>query len=180
MPCLDLEDVIKEGCADNDAGLASKHYYARVEDILTFPVPPANPTSFAQKVTVASDFVMKTGKSFKSFYCTLEKGELKGELQGPRDGKSWINMGDFFHPGNEPSVLGFMETIKNEDVVLLVKELNGQVRIMGAPNVPANLETATGTTGKATADERGFTFTIKSINGIAPVYTGVYPVPVGA
>lgn len=180
MACLDLEDVIKEGCADNDAGLASKHYYARVNDILTFPAVPDTPTSYADKVTVSDDFVMKTGKAFKSIYCTLEKGELKSEMQGGRDGKSFMNMADFYHPGTSPDLLGFMETIKNEDVVILVKEITGQVRIVGRADLPANLESATGTSGKAIADEKGFTFTVKSIGGIAPVYTGVYPVPVGA
>jgi hypothetical protein len=180
MACLDLEDIIKEGCADNEAGLASKHYYARLDDILTFPVPPNNPATFAAKVTAVGNFVMKPGKAFKSFYCTLEKGELTSEMVGgARDGKSFQNLAAFYHPGSSPSLLGFMETIKNDDVVVLVKELNGQIRIIGQPDIPANLDSASGKTGMAVADEKGFTFTLKSIAGIAPVYTGVYPVPVG-
>ena len=168
-------DILWTDGQDNDAGLASELYYAPLADVATFPAVIAVPTNFDEKVTVSSDFVMQSGKQFFQIYGTLEKGSVISTLVGERDGKSFENMAKFVHPGNKPYLLGFLEYLKNTNLVFIVKELDGQMRIIGSEDLPAKIDAAESTTGEAVADLKHIEITVKSIGRIAPVYTGTVP-----
>ncbi|SDK35255.1 hypothetical protein SAMN05421823_102532 [Catalinimonas alkaloidigena] len=175
---MELQDILWPNGSNNDAGLARMHYYCALDDIDTFPAiaaTPASATSAAELVTVADDFVFKSGKCFKEFYCTLEKGNMKSTLVGERDGKSAENTVTLFHPGNKDYLLGMIEYLKNTNLVVLVRELDGQIRIFGSEYLPANLDVAESDSGTKVADLKGITVTVKSIGRIAPIYTGAIP-----
>ena len=160
---------------NNDAGTQTEIFWAPLADVLTFPKVPADPADFTTAVTITGDFVMKPGKKFNTLYCTLEEGEVTSSLVGERDGKSMENMINGFYPGNKAQILGFIEWAKNTPLVMVVKELEGQMRIMGSDGLPCYIETADLTTGKKVADRKGITWSAKSVGRIAPILTGAVP-----
>lgn len=172
---MELDDLIWPNGRDNDGGIASEHYYALIDDVATWPTVPANPLNFADKATLLGNFVMKPGKTFKRIYCTLEKGELSSTQVGERDGKSYETMGTLHFPGNSAELLGFLEHLKNSNILLVVRELMGTFRVLGGQYLPANIESSEVKTGMAVADLKGATFTIRSIGRIAPIYNGTIP-----
>lgn len=169
---LDLEDVVWPNGQNNDGGLATVLYVARKSDMTTIRWVPDSPADLEAKVTITTDHVFASGKCFKKVSCTLEKGQLVSNLVGERNSHSFENMATVGFAGNLKKALGLLEEFKNDDLIVLVKELNGQVRQLGWEDVPAHVETAETTTGQAVADFKGTNLTFKSIGRIAPVYEG--------
>lgn len=167
---IDLDDVIWAQGQDNDAGLAEEHYYCLKDDILTFPAVAATPTTFASRSTLVGDFTMKQDRFFKRIYCTLEKGKVVSTQVGPRDGKSYENKATLFFPGNTPTMAGFLEALKNSRVVLVLRQMDGTMVVLGSDKVGAEIDAAEIDSGQAIADGRGATYTIRSIPRIAPFY----------
>ena len=170
-----LQDLIWPNGQDNDGGVGSEHYYALIDDVRTWPVIAPTPTNFTGKVTLTGSFVMKPGKKFQKIYCTLEKGMIASTQVGERDGKSYETIATLHFPGNTPEMIGFLEHLKNSNIVLVVRELMGTQRVLGSQYLPANIETSAVTTGTAVADLKGATFTVRSIGRIAPIFTGSVP-----
>lgn len=155
---------------DNMGGLLGKLYYSPVEDI-----DAANlPTLDTDGVTLTGDFACKTGKRFYEVYCTRGTGQLQDETVGERDGKSQENMVDFFIPGSLKDVEAFKRRVQNTPVVVICSDTDGNFRVIGVValgaegseevslDMPAYLETKTGTTGAAGTDRRGTSFQFKA------------------
>jgi hypothetical protein len=169
---MNLTDVLHSQGVDNMAGLRNIAYFCAYDDIDVFPTPTGSPTTFAQKSTVTADFTFKEGKCWKKFYTTLEMGSIKSTMVGERDGKSHENMAELSHPTNKPELLGFLEEMKNTPMVALVQETDGQIRIIGAPGLPAEISANEVNSGAKIADAKSTKVTIRSIGFIAPAYTG--------
>lgn len=175
---MDLENLTHADGADNTAGIGSTIIALKLSDIETLPEPQVDDSSsssgtLAQLVTVSANIVMKQGKVGKSIYCTLETGGLDCVLQGNLDGKSFKNSVKIQHPGSSPQLLGFMQYVKNGDVILLVEENDGQVRMLGHRSFPAKLESGSANTGSKTTDDKAAVMTFYSVRkGPAPVFTG--------
>src|SRR5690606_37916854 len=109
---------------------------------------------FEDLVTVPADdpFIFKEGKSFKKLYVTLETGEIRYSLIGPRDSKSFSNSIEISYPSNDGAILGFIASSANRRLVFIVVEQNGRAKVLGTPQFPAQLETAEGTSGKLIED----------------------------
>lgn len=154
-------------------GGVSRVVYAFVEDIASFPTlaDPETATTFESLVLYANPIVMKTGKSFKELYCTLEEGEVKSEMVGPRDGKSRENSIEISFPGSEAEFLGFKAACSNRQMIFGVLEKNRKVRIVGTLDDPAFLETDSETSGKKNADGRKTMLMFKAAAATsAPIY----------
>jgi len=157
----------------NPAGI-TRVLYAFVEDILSFPTlaDSETATTFASLVEYDGPIVMKTGKQFHDMYCTLEEGEIKTSMVGPRDGKGFENTMETSFPGNDANFLGYKASLANRQVVFLVKEKNGIIRVLGSLEDPAYFETDDSTSGKKIADGRKSILTFKDSKSTpAPIYT---------
>ncbi|UZR95943.1 hypothetical protein [Chondrinema litorale] len=150
-------------------------YYAHYHDILTFPVVPAAPTDYADKVTITDPFVMKTGKRFWQIQSTLEMSGLESSGQGARDGKSAQNVVTLQHPGTPKNMVAWIEENKNNDLVLIIVHIDGTMRVIGSPGLPASIEEFNIPSGLAVADSRHVNATIRSIGRVAPFYENVIP-----
>lgn len=173
---------ITKRIGQNTGGTGNLMYYAFLADILSWPAAlPADfdsATAFGDLITVPIDdpFVMNTGKQFFSVYCTLEEGELKYTQIGPRDCAAFENSYTNSYPGNDEDYLGFMAYLANHEVVVIVPEQNGKLRIIGLPLYPAFVEKQDGTSGKKVADGRSNTVTFFSRGSVPPpIYLA--PVP---
>lgn len=175
---MDLISLNHKDGADNTSGIAQKIYVAKLSDIETLPKPVVDDSAsdsgtVDQLVTISSDIVMKAGKSFKELYVTLETGKVDDAVQGELDGKSFRSSISFFHPGTSAEQLGFAQYVKNGNFVVLVPELDGNVRVIGHEAYPAKIENIAITTGGATTERKGGTYTAYSVRkGPAPIFTG--------
>jgi hypothetical protein len=156
----------------NPAGI-TKVYYAFKEDIATFPTlaDSETATSFESLVEFAAAITMKATKSFHPLYCTVEEGEIKATLVGPRDGKGYENSLEISFPGNVATFLGFKAAAANRELVFLVKEKNNKVRVLGSLEDPAYMESDEETSGKKIADGRKSVLSFKASGATsAPIY----------
>ncbi len=174
---MDIQALLHLDGSDNTSGIGQYIFVAKIEDIAVLPVPVLDDSTgtgtFADLVTITQNIVMLAGKSFHKIYVTLEAGELKSETQGELDGISFLNQLEFFHPGSQAEVLGFAQWAKNSSLVFLVPEVDGAIRLLGHRAYPAKMVSSPFTTGKASADRKGGTFTFKSSRkGPAPIFTG--------
>lgn len=173
---IEIEDLLKTSGQDNDGGLGVFCYYARHKDIKTWPAVVAAPATYKERVTADGDFVFETGACFKRFQNTLEKSSLESQGVGERDSRSAENLYNIQHPGNKESVIGWLEEMKNEDLVVVVVDVASNTkRILGSEHLPASFESFNVTSGMAVADEKRVIATIKSIGRIAPFYEGDLP-----
>ena len=158
---------------DNPGGVKTVLYFIHLSEVINFPLINPNPTTFEDLVNLVGNFELAPGKAWYKIYGTLEKGGITSSLVGERDGKSFENRCKFFHPGSQAEIFGFAEHLKNTDLVILMKELDDQVRVFGTKYIPAKVDVAESNTGEAVADLKGIEITIKSIGRMAPVYYGV-------
>jgi len=153
---------------DNMGGLIGDLYYCPVDDIDEASLP----TLDADGITLTGNFVCKSTKKFIQIYHTRGTGKLDDNSVGERDGMSRENICEFFFPGSEKEVEAFKRAAQNTPGVVICKDVDGNFRVLGAvalgdPAVvslamPAYMQSASGTTGAASADRRGTTFQFKS------------------
>lgn len=176
---MDFQDINKNLInGENMGGIAQTIYFGLHADVLTWPTKPTQAVDDLEALGVLTgDIAMKPGKRMFEMYITDDTGELQMETVGEKDGKSFVMHLRLFHPGLLQKILGFRNATKNENMVFVVPDNNGQYFVMGDALRPATLESdgdGAGT-GKETASRRGvgMEFTYKTSNICA--YTGTIP-----
>ena len=166
MNFQDIQKNLKDG--ENMGGISQTVYFGLWADVETFPSKPDNPADIEAAGKLTNDIVMKAGKSMFSMYITDDTGELEIEPVGEKDGKSFVMHLRFFTPGLRDKILGFMNATKNENLVFIVPDNNGQKFLMGDALRPATFEGSDDAMGtsKETAGRRGISmhFTYKTSN----------------
>jgi hypothetical protein len=153
-------------------------YYGFIEDVETFPVPPTVEAAadYAALATIATPIVMKAGKTMYAMAGELETAGLDGESIGERGSMSKSIKATWYLPSTEPANLGASKYFNNRRMFFIVKEQNGQYRVVGSNRFPASVKSKD-TTGMKVADRRGVTLEIETYDcGPAPVYTAAIPV----
>jgi len=170
-----IDKNLKNG--ENMGGIAQVVYYGAHADVAKWPAKPQSPDSLEDLGKLTGNIEFKPGKNMFKLYLTDDTGELQFETVGPKDGKSSVVHLRLFHPGLMAKILGFRNATKNENMVFVVPDNNGQLFIMGDELRPATMEgDADGAgTGKETAGSRGIgmEFTYKTSNLYE--YTGSVP-----
>jgi hypothetical protein len=182
---ITAKQIVRNPNPQNIAGLTGKHYYAFVEDILTFPAALTPDflaaTSFGQLVTIPllDPFVMVVGKYFHPFPCTEETGNVKSTLVGPTDSKAFENVASFENAGNNDALAGAIAYTANKPVIVIVHELNGTLKVVGTQQYPARLDTADRSGGVKVADGNMTKHSYKCYAPIpCPTYLEVIPLDV--
>ena len=175
---IDFTDIDKNlPNGENMGGITQKVYFGYHADVATFPPKPVAPATLETAAVLTGDLTMKAGKRMFSLYITDDTGEFTIEPVGEIDGKSFVEHLSFFHPGLQKKIAGFINAAKNENLVFIVKDSDGQTYLMGdslRPAVFAGAPDGFGT-GKETAARKGISmeFTYKTAN--LYVYTGTVP-----
>jgi hypothetical protein len=175
---IEFTDITKNlPNGENMGGLVQEIYFGYHADVATWPTKPSNPADLEASALLTGDIVMKAGKRMFKMYITDDTGEFKVEPVGEVDGKSFLQHLTFFHPGLTKKLLGFMNAAKNENLVFIVKDSDGQMYLMGdelRPAVFAGAPDGIGT-GKETSARKGGSaeFTYKTPN--LYVYAGNVP-----
>lgn len=161
----------------NLGGLRPIGYYGFIADVATFPEVPTYEaaTSMDAASVIAANIVMKSGKSMYPMYGTLEKLNLKGEQQGPRDGHSNNITLNWFIPGHAKENLGAARIFPKRRMFYIVTDHEAHNRLVGTRYFPASTK-ASDDTGNAVADLKGVTYEISTYgDGPAPIYEGEIP-----
>lgn len=180
---ITFEDMdLAEGCTANQSGIKVMGW-ALKSDISSLPkIPDARTTikNYAEMTeggvtlnTVAHSIGMKAGKRFFRFYTGDELGELKYAVQGPAGSKGFKANLEVFHPGLKSTLLGFMASTMNRELVLIVKLNNGDIHVIGDLDrgvLPS--EGVEATSGKATTDSNGATMQYAWNTPTAQIYMG--------
>lgn len=175
---MDFTDINKNLTnGQNMGGIAQECYYCAWDDVLSYPTVPSSPTTIEENGVLTGSIEMKPGKQMYKIYITDDTGEFEIEQVGERDGKSFVTHLRLFNPGLKKKILGFMNWAKNENLVFIVKDNDGQYYLMGDATRPATYEGAPDGNGtsKETAGRRGVSmeFVYKTAN--VYVYEGDIP-----
>jgi hypothetical protein len=172
-----LQSVETVSGGDNDAGLKRKFYFALHKDVLTWPSLAATPTTYAEKTTYTTPFVMKSTKRFWEIDLTTNKDNgLDSESAGSVGSLSSINKLRGLSARISPAIVGWIEEHKNDELVFIVEELDGQLKVVGDEGLPAMFESFMVQGGGKVGDDKQATFAITGPGRIAKYY-GTVAVP---
>ncbi|MGV8828240.1 MAG: hypothetical protein ACWA6U_07950 [Breznakibacter sp.] len=169
----------------NMGGIQQKVFFAYWKDVKTWPTEPDLTTpelTLEASATLTGDLAMNTGTRFFEMYITDDTGELELEPVGEKDGKSWVMHLRMFHPGLQKKVLGFINAAKNDNLVFVAEDNNGNRFLLGSAGRPATYETSPDGVGtqKETSGRPGvsmeFTFKTKNLyhyDGAVPLVAAV-------
>ncbi len=162
---------------ENMGGIVQKIYFGFWADVETFPTKPVTPATLEENASLTGNIVMKTGKRMFEMYITDDTGEFNVEPVGEVDGKSFVLHLNFFHPGMQKKILGFINAAKNDNLVFVVTDAEGQQYLMGDAMRPAVYQGAPNGsgTGKETAARKGMSCEFTYKTGNVHVYTGTVP-----
>lgn len=174
MSGVDYENIDGPGGTDdNMGGLTQRAYYAPIADFLSIKKTAPTPTDLAGLVEITTAHTFKTGKCFKTIYCTMDKGKLDDETQGETDGKSMKCVAEIFVPGSKKTAFGFAAQVKNDNMIWLFEHPdsadNGYLQI-GSEMFPAKVDPAF-TTGTNSGGVKGHTFKVYAMSPRQYVYS---------
>lgn len=170
-----MEDLGWAAGQANMGGLVGNVYAVAIDDV----DPALTGLSMnADGVTVEGNIALLTDKKFGIIYHTPDTGKLEDPTVGEKDGKSFENMVEIFHPGQSKAKAKFKADYVNTPLLVIVKDTDGNQRILGLSlvggslslDLPAHIESIAGTSGAARADRRGDTFQIKSNSAHPPLF----------
>jgi len=174
---INMADLTKQS-VENPGGCAQEWYWAFWEDILTFPTLPAIDAAvdLNTMASLTGTFVMKQGKKFWKGYGTLDTVSLEDEMVGPYDSKSFKNIFKCEHPSVKALLAGWLRVVANKSLVIIVKDANGVMRVVGNSNFPASMSESKSSTGAKVEDGNKSSLAFESYNVCpAPIYTGTVP-----
>lgn len=159
-------------------GYTSIAYLALINDIEGFPSEPDVETIqaviAAAKLTGA--YTMKQDKYFYMIRVKPRSIQFTPEGQGEVGGKSFKVRGSFMIPGIDDESMGLARVLNNRYGILILPDPDGKNRInIGTNALPCEFS-ATGESGQAAADAKGFTFNFEC-DSFAPgwIYNGAIP-----
>ena len=159
---MEVEDILKNlKNGDNMGGISQQIALGFHADVATWPTKPtAEAANFSANGILTGAIVMKTGKRMFPFYVTEDTGGLGFELVGPKDGKSFKWTLKVFHPALQAKILGFVNAGKNDDLVSIVPDSDGELWLLGDALRAAHIDTASGGTGDSNEGQKGTTLEI--------------------
>jgi hypothetical protein len=164
-----LKNITEEDIAlgqGNMGALVDRIYVADRNDILNLNIPSLDS---ADPLTITADIQMKPGKKFKKWYFTPGTGKFSEAVVGETDGKSQEPAVEFIIPKNQPKVKEQIAYAQNASLIVIAKDANGQVMVIGTTDLPAKFEEGGPDTGQAYADRNHTRFMFK-----APARFGCY------
>jgi hypothetical protein len=167
MPTFD--SLLHTPGTDNMPGLAQRAFFAFADDILTWPTVTDPATDAAGRVRLSGNFVMKTDKEFFEAYCTKNKGNVKAEIQGETDCKSFKVSGKLFYPHTDENARAAAADLKNAPIVAIFLEPSGDRIVVGSQLNPAEVKPSINY-GESVTGEKGLILEVEADSNV-PGYT---------
>lgn len=154
-----------EFCQNNMSGVKTM-YFIPMRDVNSInAVLATTKQNFADYVEIGSSamegkaFTVNTGKGFAKLYSAKDLGELKYAVQGAGVGsRSMKATLEVFHPNFKRKILGFLGTMINQELIIVVVLNNGDKHLLGDLERGAQIaDGVEATSGKAVTDQNGAT-----------------------
>lgn len=155
--------------ADNMGGLIGDIFFVPMADVDKTAVP-----AIGADLVITGDITLLTNKKFYAIYQTRGTSKIDDSTVGERDGRSKEVMFEFLFPGDTKEIIQFARAVQNTPGILIVKDPQGKMRILGVSvidssgtdvvtfDLPAYLESDTGTSGAKGGDAKGHTMIFKA------------------
>lgn len=139
-------------------------------EILTFPTLKTT-TGAGDTVTLDGDIVLKPTASWKQLQISTRTGKIEGDKAGEDGQGGWKTSINGFIAGNGPAEAEFACCIDSPcGVVVIVHQNDGNVRLIGSPDMPAFVKSWKEDTGEKLEDKAGHTFKIEADNQCPAYY----------
>jgi hypothetical protein len=156
-------------------GINQHIFWSLYSDILTFPKPLTNPRSYGEIVTVTTPLVMNLDRKFNKLYCVRNEGKASAKSAGGIKFIASENELEILVPGSQAELKGFVEYIKNRDLILLVPHRNGEVTMWGNQDLAASLKSFEWMDGNKPGDQQGYKLVFASDGKLPWTYTAAIP-----
>jgi hypothetical protein len=179
---MDFTDINKNlPNGENMGGLMQNIYFGLYEDVSSWPTEPDSPADLEENGVLTGDLVMKAGKRMFAFYATDDTANMEINDVGEVDGMSQEVIINAFHPGLQKKILGFLNATKNENLVLVVEDCEGQRYLIGSEKIACKRIAGDGSgTGAARADRKGANLKFRWPTNNVYVYDGNLPITVAS
>lgn len=180
MAEINLENIGGESC-EPIAGIATEVFFAKRQDFDKVEDPKdlcgdEAAATLEELVTIPATpgHKLKTGKKWKSFVAISETGELSTAQIGEKKRRLLENQVSLQIQGSSASLLGFIRWVKNQDLIVLVREVgSGNLRQLGSDLLSAWVETQEHKIEAAAEGNNGLNIVIKDKQKWpAPIYKG--------
>lgn len=166
---MELDDINKNLADGANMGSLSSLHYGYHKDVDAWPTPPTitDTTTLDEAGVLTGDITMKSGKRMFAFYSTEDTADLAINLVGEGDARSNEMVLSGFHPRLQKKIFGFMNAGKNEDLVFIAEDSNGERYLLSDIKRAAKMQPGEGSgTQKETSGRNGmgFTFSYKCKN----------------
>lgn len=160
-----IDDILNCGTNDFGSGLKAMLFFVPIDYVALTNIPSTS--NFQESLLISStDIVLKSDKKWNCIQLLLDENELKTGLEGSSRRKKSVVSIRAFVLGLRAKVLGFIELMKNENMLCVVLSGDGHPMLVGTLKNPARLNLADGTTAKSYTDNPGVAV---EINAKAPV-----------
>ena len=163
-----ITDIVLDDCP-NPGGLTDLHVIRR-RDIETFPEPGAD------KVTVSTAIVPKTGCGFAKWEFAQDSGEVNHKSGGDAGNQSITHEVNVYVPRGSASTDAVIQAALNGDFVIIGRDSNGNLRVCGDLRRGVKFEHDY-KSGKKGGDKNGtdFKFSGEGFTHVPYYYTAAIP-----
>lgn len=169
---VNIENITHCGTNDFGSGMKTRLYFSpaawfnKINIGESVNVGPKN--NFQNTLLISKDDI-EFKAAFNWFYIDvlIDESEVKTTFSGPVKRRKLKSSLDVFILGYRSKILGFLETLKNEDLVFCIPTADNISLLIGNLRNFATFEKADGSTGKKYEENSGFAVSI-SVN--SPAY----------
>lgn len=148
--------------SENMGGFKNRLLFIPAASVTAAPELPDTVTTSDDLVTAAGSFTFaEVGDKPIYIYATDKTVKLDAENQGETDGQSFVQKGEFFHPGSKADVAAFARKVNNTPGYLILEGADGTQYMVGSPGLPCTIKPAF-QGGAARSDRKGFMFTFEA------------------
>lgn len=154
-------------------GTRDHFYFVRKKDIVKWPKLPLNSAESLDKVAVYTDnFVLAADSKWNRVDLVPSESEPKSDQAGVYGSFHFENKISLVLPGTGERVTGLITELNNDNVVILVPQRNGQVRVFGSEGFNCEVKPSQ-TWGKGSNDANTTTIEVSCEDVAAtPFYPG--------
>lgn len=176
MGDIAFDDITRNLPGGNNMGSLNALYLGRHKEVKTWPKEPTTEDTLEAAASLEGELTMKEGKRMVPFYFTDDTAELSVKEVGEIDGISIEVTITVFHPGMQKKILGFFSATKNEDLVAVPVDGEGQKYLVGSELRPVKRQASDGSgTGKETKSRKGVALSLVWKTNALRVYEGSVP-----
>lgn len=148
--------------SENMGGFKNRLLFIPASSVTAAPDLPTTIAAAEDLVTAEGSFTFSSEGDKPIFiYATDKTVKLDAENQGEVDGQSFVQKGEFFHPGSKADVAAFARKVNNTPGYLILEGPDGTQYMVGTPGLPCTIKPAFNG-GAARSDRKGFLFTFEA------------------